>query len=136
MKNILTAIFIALALFGCTNKKAQEKALLDGVIKVHDKVMGADERLMNNKILLDSMVKYNSTADIKDSVYMYLDHVNRADSAMATWMHNFDPDHTGKSDDETMAYMSNQKKQIMAIDSQLNKAITISDKYLVKMKMK
>ncbi|HEY8782816.1 MAG TPA: hypothetical protein VIM16_14425 [Mucilaginibacter sp.] len=136
MKNTIAAVFISFALLGCTDKKAQEKAALDDVINVHDKVMGADEQLMNNKLLLDSMVKHNSTANIKDSVHMYLNKVNMADSAMSTWMHNFDPDHTGKSDEETMAYMQSQKKEIMAIDSQINAAIAESNKYLIKMKMK
>ncbi len=98
--------------------------------------MGADEDLMKNKMLLDSMVKHNSTADIKDSVYAYLTKVNLADSAMSNWMHKFDPDHSSKSDDETIAYFYDQKKQIMAIDSQITTVVERSNKYLIKMKMK
>ncbi len=136
MRKTITGILIGFILLGCTDKKTDEKSALDDVLKIHDKVMGADEQLMKNKMLLDSMVKYNSTANIKDSVYVYLGKVNRADSAMSLWMHNFDAEHTGKSHDETMAYMSDQKKQIMVVDSQLNAAIAQSGKYLAKMKMK
>ena len=98
--------------------------------------MDADEQLMKNKMLLDSMVKHNSTGDIKDSVYRHLDKLNLADSAMSDWMHKFNPDQTGKSHEETMAYLGAQKKQIAAIDSQLNAAIASSNKYLIKMEMK
>ena len=136
MKKTLIAIIAGITLYGCTDKKAEEKAALDAVIKVHDKVMDADEQLMKNKMLLDSMVKFNSTADIKDSVYMYLAKVSRADSAMGVWMHNFDPERPGKSHQETMTYMNAQKVEITALDSQLNKVVTNSSKYLKKMGMK
>jgi hypothetical protein len=136
MKKIVIAIFIGFTILGCTDKKAQEKVLLDEVIKVHDKVMDADEQLMKNKMLLDSMAKHNSTGDIKDSVYRHLGKLNLADSVMSDWMHKFNPDQTGKSHDETMAYFGTQKKLIMSIDSQLNMAVAESNKYLTKMKMK
>jgi len=136
MRKILFAALIAVFVISCTDKKAEEKALFDEVIGVHDKVMGADEQLMKNKMLLDSMVKYNSTADIKDSVYKHLGKINVADSVMENWMHKFEPDYSGKAHDEVMSYLTNQKKQILSIDSQMNKAVTESGKYLLKMKMK
>jgi hypothetical protein len=135
MKKIVIAIFIGFTILGCTDKKAQEKAILDEVLKVHDKVMDADEQLMKNKMQLDTLVK-NSTADVKDSAAFYLKLLNNADTSMEDWMHKFNPDQTGKSHYEIMTYFDAQKKQIVAIDSQLNVAVTESNKYLLKAKSK
>ena len=140
MKIFLTLLLLAVLFFACSEKKVpdkeQEKALFDQVIKIHDKVMGADEELMKNKLLLDSAVSHNSTADIKDSVYSYLDKLKLADSAMSNWMHKFDAENTGKSHEQIMTYLADQKKQIMAIDLQIATAVENSDKYLTKIKMK
>jgi uncharacterized lipoprotein NlpE involved in copper resistance len=135
MKKIVIAVFIGFTLLGCTDKKAQEKTFLDEVIKVHDKVMDADEQLMKNKMQLDTLVK-NSPASEKDSAVIYVKLLNNAENSMEDWMHKFNPDQTGKSHDETMAYLGSQKKQIMTIDSQLNAAINKSNKYLLKVKSK
>jgi hypothetical protein len=117
---------------GCADYGAQEKAALDSVIKVHDKVMGEDEQLLKNKAKLDNLVK--AKAGIKDSTSSYLNKVVLADSAMDTWMHNFTPDLTGKPHDEKMSYLKKQKMLIIQIDSEMNSAITTSTGYLVKMK--
>jgi hypothetical protein len=133
MKKIGIALLTAIILWGCSDKKAQEKAALDSIINVHDKVLAEDEQLMKNKLLLDTLIKKgpaNDTAKILSSKLAL------ADSAMDTWMHAFEPDHTGKSHDETMAYISKQKKQIIQIDSQLSEAISASNNYLIKIKTK
>jgi hypothetical protein len=135
MKKVVIAVFIAFTLYACTNKKAQSKAVLDEVIKIHDKVMGADEQLMRNKLQLDTLVKQNKLTG-NDTAKLLITKLTLADSTMETWMHNFDPDHTGKSDDETLTYMNSQKKQIMTIDSGINAAVAESNKYLGKIKRK
>jgi|SRR5665213_1685146 len=135
MKKVFTVALIAFILTGCTDKKTQKQSALDEVIKIHDKVMGADEHLMKNKMLLDSMLKLPSLP-AKDTAALLRSDLNTADSAMENWMHKFDPDYQGKSDDETVTYFNDQKKQIAAIDSELNKLIAASDKYLQKVKSK
>jgi hypothetical protein len=135
MKKILIAIIAGFALTGCTDKKAKKKAILDSVLAVHDKVMGAEGQLMKNKMQLDTLIKQNNLPS-KDSAYMLRAKLTVADSAMDNWMHNFDYEQKGKSDDEIIVYMNAQKKQIIAIDSQLNTAVSESNKYLVKTKKK
>jgi hypothetical protein len=129
MKKTFIAVFIAFMLFGCTDKKAQEKALLDDILKVHDKVMGADEQLVKNKMQLDSILKVDKFSG-KDTAKMLIIKLTAADSAMENWMHKFDPDQTGKSDADAVTYMNSQKKQIMSIDSELSSAVAESNKYL------
>jgi len=135
MKRIITLIFTGFILFGCTEKKAQPQTLSDDIIKIHDKVMGADARLMDNKMKLDTLLKQDKFAG-KDTAKMLIAKLAAADSAMDTWMNNFKPDYKGKSDDETAAYMTSQKKQIMAVDSQITEAVAESNKYLLKIKGK
>ncbi|HAL82574.1 MAG TPA: hypothetical protein DCO83_10340 [Mucilaginibacter sp.] len=135
MKNTLIAFIIAFLLYGCTNKKAQAKAMLDDVIKVHDKVMAADERLEKNKMQLDTLLKQDKTTR-KDTLKLLINKLVLADSAMENWMHKFDYEQTGKSPDESIVYMGDQKKQIMAIDSQISAAVAQSNKYLLKIKRK
>jgi hypothetical protein len=136
MKKTIIIALTVLIFSACADKKAQEKAVLDSVMQIHEKVMGADEQLMKNKMLLDSAGKINSAKEIKDSVFMYLSKINVTDNIMGEWMHKFDPDHTGKSHEETMTYLEDQKKQIMSIDSQLNSVVNQSGKYLSTIKMK
>ncbi|MDB5024406.1 MAG: hypothetical protein JWP78_2161 [Mucilaginibacter sp.] len=131
MKKILLAAFISLALSACSNSKKQEKDLLDHILQVHDKVMGKDEALMKNKMQLDSLLKLPAT-DTAEKVNMKaLDtKLVAAGEAMETWMHKFEPDLTGKSHDEIIRYYNDQKKGIISVDSQMNVAITESNKYL------
>ena len=61
MRKYIFAILSAVTLLGCADTKKQEKLLLDSVIAVHDKVMASDEQLMKNKMILDSLIKHDST---------------------------------------------------------------------------
>ena len=136
MKKLLLPLIAGLILVGCADKKAQEQSLLDSVIKVHDKLMTADEQLLKNKTALDSVIKKAAPGAPNDSAKLYLDKVTMADSAMDTWMHGFDPDLTKKPHGENMAYLAKQKKLIMQVDSQMSAALTASGKFIVKTKLK
>ncbi len=118
MRNTIAVIFVTLALFGCGDKKIQVKAVLDSILTVHDKVMGADGKLMDNKMKLDTLLKMKAAAG-KDSVKMLIAKLAAADSAMDVWMNNFKSEYKGKTDEETATYMKDQKKLIMDIDSQV-----------------
>ena len=133
MKKIVISIFIAFVLFGCSNKKADVKAVLDSILTVHDKVMGADGKLMDNKLKLDTLLKKEVAAG-KDSVKILITKLAAADSAMDIWMNNFKSEYKGKTDEETATYMHDQKKLIMSIDSQIKAAVSESNKYLLKIK--
>ncbi|WP_183565100.1 hypothetical protein [Mucilaginibacter sp. SP1R1] len=130
MKKYALTILTASLLLGCADTKKQEKLLLDSVIAVHDKVMASDEQLMKNKMILDSLIKRGSTTINIDSAKSYLKQVDDADDAMSDWMHKFDAENKGKSHQEVMDYLTEQKKKITVIDSQINVAVTNSNKYL------
>jgi hypothetical protein len=131
MKKIAIIMTFCLGLFACSDNKKQEKELLDNILKVHDKLMASDEVLMKNKMQIDSLLKLpakdtTAQADIK----AIASKLKTSEEAMENWMHNFEPDMTGKSHDEIMKYYNEQQKGIMAIDSQLNEAVKESTEYL------
>src|SRR5258707_15897535 len=95
MKNPLIVIVVSLALSACSDGKKQEKDLLDNILKTHDKVMGNDEALMKNKMVLDSLLKMPAK-DTAEKVNMKaIDlKLKAAEESMENWMHNFEPDVT------------------------------------------
>jgi hypothetical protein len=137
MKQFFIIILTGLALISCSDNTQQEKNLLNELLKVHDKVMSNDELLMKNKMKLDTLIKLNVKDTIEKQQVKVLDtKLSVAEEAMENWMHKFEPDVNGKSHDEVMKYYGDQKKQIMTIDSQMNAAITESNKYLSNNKSK
>jgi len=137
MKRLLVTILAALALYSCADNTQEEKNLLNDILKVHDKVMGKDEVLMKNQSHLDSLLKskLKDTAE-KMNVKAIDLKVIAAQEAMEDWMGKFQPDMSGKSHDEVMKYYTDQKKQVAAVDSQVNVAIKESNKYLSDHKIK
>jgi hypothetical protein len=135
MKKTAITLLVGFTVLGCSDKKAEEKALLNEVIKFHDKVMDADDQVMKNKMQLDTLIKQGDVA-IKDSAAYYSKLLNTADDAMSDWMHQFNADQTGKSHEDVMAYLDAQKKKVMALDSQFTAAVMGSTKYLSKTKSK
>ena len=137
MKKSATLIIIVAASFfcACNNEKAEEKVLLNEVISIHDKVMAKEDHLMQNKMRLDTLLmpgKVDTTHTIVDKATMgaFRSKLISADEAMEAWMQKFDPEQKGKSQDEKMQYFVDQKKIVLAIDSQFTTTIEASDKYL------
>ncbi|MDB4925364.1 hypothetical protein [Mucilaginibacter sp.] len=135
MKKLIIAAFVCMAISACIDPKDKEKAILNDVIKIHDKVMGNDERLMQNKMKLDTLSRVDTlTKKYNPQEKATMKALNlkliEADKAMENWMQKFDPEQKGKSHDEIMAYLADQKKQIMQVDSMLNMAVKESTDYL------
>ena len=108
---------------------------MNDVMKVHEKVMEVDGQVIANRMKLDTLLKDNALA-AKDTALMLNKKLTAAEDAMEDWMHKFDYEQKGKSDEEVISYMNGQKKLIMAIDSQLNVAVTESSAFLKKIKLK
>ncbi|HEY8931168.1 MAG TPA: hypothetical protein VIM55_18330 [Mucilaginibacter sp.] len=135
MKKALVLIFAGSLLFGCSNRKEEKKAIMTDVMKVHEKVMEVDGQVINNRMKLDTIIEKEKKA-ATDSAVILNKKLSAAEDAMEDWMHKFDYEQKGKSDDEVITYMNDQKKKIMAIDSLLNNAVAESNVYLKKIKTK
>jgi len=134
IRKTIVILFTGLVLFGCNDDKKQETALLNDVIKTHEKLMADDGTIMKNKMELKNLATSDTT--IKDSVAVYSKTLDDADNAMMAWMNKFSPDFTGKSHEQIMTYLNSQKTQILKLDTQINQAIATSNKYILKVKAK
>jgi hypothetical protein len=132
LKKAFIALLIASAFSACSSDKAQEKALTDSVVSMHDKMMAADEAIMKDKMKLDALAAKDPSPAVKDSVAAYKKLLGDADDAMMGWMNSFNPDQAGKSHADIMDYLGKQKQQIIKIKSQMDKAIDQSGRYIAK----
>lgn len=136
MKKLLITALVTLTLSACTDTKDQQKVLLNDVIKIHDKVMSNEDLLMKNKMKLDTLLLKNKFPNVKDTATekAHIRAINAklvtADSVMENWMQKFDPEQKGKSHAEIVIYLTDQKKQVLAVDSQLTAAVKESSEYL------
>jgi hypothetical protein len=130
MKKIFLFAIAVLALGACKDPKAEEKVVLDDVIKVHDTIMRNDEQLMHNKMKLDTLLAEAKNVEAKDKINQLKNQLSAADSAMSNWMQKFDPAQKGKTHDEIMNYLSAQKKEVRAIDSLIKNAVNESGSYI------
>jgi hypothetical protein len=127
MKKLVIISLSLSVLFACSDPAKKENELKNQIIDMHEKVMNADEALVKNKMKLDTLLKQKKDTT---AVKPLLAKVEAADAAMEKWMSGFQPDVTGKSHEEAVTYFTDQKKQIMAVDSQINTAVKESNEYL------
>lgn len=136
MKKIITALFLSFIILSCTDTKKQEKDLFNEVIKVHDNVMSKDQLIMINKMQLDTLIKQNKSPEITAEATQHSKALDAADTNMEDWMHNFDAENKGKSHEEIMTYLADQKKKIDAIDSSFNVTVAAASKFIKQNKTK
>lgn len=124
---MLTFLTISVILLNaCTDTKKQEKDALNEVIKIHDEAMAKDEQAVKNKMLLDSLLKDKIITDTVQGKAA-ANALTEADQGMESWMHQFNADYTGKSHEEIMQYLNNQKKQVNQMNQRLKDAVDQSN---------
>jgi GTPase involved in cell partitioning and DNA repair len=147
MKRIIFIAFIVIIAAACTqqNKDTTDyKAVRDEVMKFHDVVMGDHSTLVNNQMKLDTLLKNLSGLKIKfpdvdtlkeeQAITEMLKDLSKAEDEMNDWMHKFEPDVTGKSNEVAVQYFKDERKKIEVIDSLYKQEIKLSDDYLSKFK--
>jgi hypothetical protein len=131
---LIAALVLACALSACKDEKAEEKAQLNEVLKVHDRVMGKSDQVIQLKNRLDSIVQHMDTMSAGKSAGTAKDIIGTrimlvsADDAMEDWMHKFNADNTGKSHVEIMDYLSNERIKLLKIDSLMTLSINQAKK--------
>jgi hypothetical protein len=141
MRLIITIFALAIGAGGCT-PAANFKTERDEVMKFHDVVMEDHGKLIDNQMKLDTLLKsmpalktkYPALDTIKEKVAMKetQDRLNKAEDLMNDWMHQFEPDVTGKSDADAVAYFRAERIKIGRVDSVYKSEIRLSDAYLSK----
>jgi hypothetical protein len=99
----------------CKDQKAEQEKLQTDVMLVHDSLMMdmgklTEKRMMLTKLTsnLDSLKKIDTSLDttqIKTDIADQKLALSNADDAMMKWMNGFNPDYTGKSQEEIIKYL-------------------------------
>jgi hypothetical protein len=143
MNKFAGLIVFVLALASC-KPQTDYKEKRNEVIKVHDVVMADQGKVVDKQLQLQNMLKdlpalvsKNPGIDTikeRDSIVIIRDRLNTAEEAMNTWMHEFEPDVTGKSNEESVAYFEAEKLKIEKVDTLFKKELKDADAYLSKFK--
>jgi hypothetical protein len=146
MKNKLIIALLLFAFTACKDSKKEEKALENQVMDLHEKVMGQGETAMQNKMKLDTLIlKKDSVKEVYPSLDTSAENktirdlssqIIKADDQMSDWMHQYNPDFSGKPHEEIIQYLNQQKKIVTQINAQYNSVIQASNQYLLKYKKK
>lgn len=136
-------MLLVFAIASCKQQR-DYKASRDEVIKVHDIVMADQGKVVDQQMKLNEMLgnlsdlkeKYPDidTLKEKDSIAIVRDRLIVAEEAMSTWMHEFEPDVTGKSNDEAIAYFESEKQKIQKVDTLFKAELKRAAAYLSKFK--
>lgn len=130
--SVFTLIFTS-----CNNPKQQQEDLQNSVIAVHDSVMADMGKLMEKKAQLNGIMSHLDslkisrpaldTAKLKVEFNQTIEQLASADDQMMDWMHGFNPDYSGKSHEEVMTYLNDQKAKINLVDRSIKRVLIKSD---------
>lgn len=141
MNKLVGIVLIALAAAACTADYKKER---DEVMQFHDLVMGDQTAVVNYQMKLDTLLKdlkglkakypELDTVKEKETMKALLSDLTTAEDSMNDWMHKFEPDVTGKSNEESIKYFKEEKVKIKRVDSLYKKEIKASEAYFSKFK--
>jgi len=137
LKNSLLILFL-FVLAACDNSKQEQADLQKKVIDSHDVLMIQMDEIMNKKSKLDSIsnnfksLNITDTITLKHSIDSLKTALTKADDAMMSWMHQFNPDYTGKSHDEVMNYLNNQQVKIDSVKTLFDESLSKSELFISK----
>lgn len=142
--NKLSVSFVLALAFASCKLQTDYKEKRNEVIKVHDVVMADQGKVVDKQMQLQNMLKDLPVLVVKnpgmdtikerDSIVIIRDRLNDAEEAMNTWMHEFEPDVTGKSNEEAIAYFEAEKLKIEKVDSLFKLELKNADAYMSKFK--
>lgn len=141
MKKLVGAMLLAITAVACTQPVDYKKER-DAVMKFHDVVMGDHSMIVNYQMKLDTIQQNMAalktkhpeidTLKEKETITALLKDLAAAEDSMNDWMHKFEPDITGKSNEEAIQYFQKEKAKIVAVDSLYKKEIKSSEDYFSK----
>jgi GTPase involved in cell partitioning and DNA repair len=143
MKNIIGALLLIMSVISCKQGE-NYKNVRDEVMKFHDVVMEDHGKIVNNQMKLDTLLRSlkmlmqqlpeMDTLKEKKEINALLKRLTSSEDSMNDWMHKFEPDVTGKSNEEAVKYFKEEKTKIQEIDSLYKADVAVSDAYLTKFK--
>jgi len=145
MKSVIIVLAFAAIAISCTQpQQASYKTERDEVMKFHDVVMEDHGKLIGNQIKLDELLKnmpalkkqFPAVDTVKEREAMkgVLGQLNKTEDLMNDWMHQFEPDVTGKSNEAAVQYFKKEHAKISSIDSIYKIQVKSSTAYLAQFK--
>lgn len=127
---LLSSLFI----YSCNSSenKYDNKALQDSVIAIHDEVMPLMGGFVRNSIKIDSILvdlqSYKAQNPDLDTAQARVDlsdlkvKLDAAATSMSDWMHEFETEHEGKTEEEVKKYLDNELVRIQKVKEKFNTA--------------
>lgn len=143
MKYTIGVLLLIMIVISCKQGE-NYKDVRDEVMKFHDVVMEDHGKIVSNQMKLDTLLRSmkilkqqfpeTDTLKEKTDINVLLKRLTGSEESMNDWMHKFEPDVTGKSNEEAIKYFKEEKTKIYKIDSLYKADIAVSDAYLTKFK--
>lgn len=141
----LTAFLLTLLIAtSCENAKTIENKLQKDVIDVHDVIMARMGEINEAQYKLDSLKNKlgelknikpeTDTLAFRNTIDSLKEKLTSADGAMMDWMHQFNPDYTGKSHEEIVEYLNKEKAKIDSVGVLFEESLSKSAEILSKNK--
>ncbi|PST82910.1 hypothetical protein C7T94_09760 [Pedobacter yulinensis] len=135
MKTIKIFVLILVAFAACQSAP-DYKDVRNDVTAFHDSLMLRHEHLITNQMKLDTLLRQQPAGSPADSaarnmaIRQTLAGLQQAEKDMDDWMHAFEPDATGKSNEEAVRYFQKEKIKVAAIDKRYKRELAASDSLL------
>ena len=143
MKNTIGVLLLIMVVISCKQGE-NYKSVRDEVMKFHDVVMEDHGKIISNQMKLDTLLRsmktlkqqFPETDTLRErtEITALLKRLTGSEESMNDWMHKFEPDVTGKSNEEAVKYFKEEKIKIQEIDSLYKTDVAVSDAYLNKFK--
>jgi hypothetical protein len=138
---IILTIISGLALITACKNKPDYKTARKQVLDLHDKIMNEGGFAENDEIKFDALLKSGlkqlklkqptlDTAAARTQITTLNKKLGTGDEQMENWMHAYNNDFKGKTDQETLDYFTSEKAKVLKIDSIYKDALKISGSYL------
>ena len=135
-RQITTAIGVLAILFSSCKTEPNAEAVRKEVLNIHDKLMIDGEKVVKNKMKLDTLLlsdklkKSPDSTAAKQQVSDVIARLNAADEKMMDWMHFFKDDFKGKTEQEDLDYYKSQMIKIRDVEDGYIKVTRESDSVL------
>jgi len=143
---VLTAVSSLIFIASCKNK-ADYQTPRKEVLELHDKVMADGGKAENKEMQFDSLLKSGlkqlklnqpalDTAAARTQINALNKQLGNADEQMENWMHAYNNDFKGRTEQETIDYFTAEKGKISKVDSLYKDALKSAGTYLKQLKIK
>ena len=132
MKKIILINGLMVLLFSACKTEPNSEAVKKEVLNIHDKLMIDGEKVVKNRMKIDSVLKNDKIKSAGDSLKLVdlVNQLNKADEDMMDWMHLFKDDFKGRNEQENLDYYKSEMIKIRAVEDTYIKVTKAFDSVL------